>query len=133
MIEPIKVHDMFLDCLYRQDELKEGKPIISPIEVEGIRGKFGLHPDRIKKYEAQIIDWLKELPNSFREEIGGGWSFLNGCMTHDEKDIWTGEQRIVDELFCLGIAIGKVAYCAPREMWSAMPGGVPYIKIIDIS
>ena len=35
----------------------------------------------------------------------------------------------MEDLFCLGIAIGKVQYCLPRETWSLLPGGVPYLMI----
>ena len=35
----------------------------------------------------------------------------------------------MEELFCLGIAIGRVECLIPREMWKILPGGVPYYVI----
>jgi len=32
-------------------------------------------------------------------------------------------------IFCLGIAAGKASYVFPREAWSALPGGVPYVVL----
>ncbi len=38
----------------------------------------------------------------------------------------------MEALVVLGIASGFVKYPMPREMWSALPGGMPYI-VIDLS
>ena len=35
----------------------------------------------------------------------------------------------VDQLVCLGNAIGKVKFLMPRDMWPILPGGMPYIAI----
>ena len=35
----------------------------------------------------------------------------------------------MQELLLLGLAIEKIEYLLPREMWSILPGGMPYIKI----
>jgi len=59
---------------------------------------------------------------------GGGWSFLNLCSTKDEKQ-WTGLHERMEQLICLGMAIGKVSYCCPREMWPSLLGGMPYVRI----
>lgn len=40
-----------------------------------------------------------------------------------------GEQLNVQELMILGLGIGKVVYCLPREVWSVLPGGVPYFMV----
>ena len=52
-------------------------------------------------------------------------------MDRDEHQ-WTGEHRVMEQLFVLGIGIGHVRYCFPRDMWKSLPGSMPYM-IVDIS
>jgi hypothetical protein len=40
-----------------------------------------------------------------------------------------GEHPTMGMLFALGIGAGLASYPIPREMWSALPGGVPYVTI----
>jgi hypothetical protein len=35
----------------------------------------------------------------------------------------------MDQLFTLGIAIEKVSFQLPREMWNVLPGGMPYLVV----
>jgi len=128
MIDPIIVEEIFRDCLFHESEMgKNGKPRgIKMIEAEGIRTTFGFHPERVKKHREKIMEFLKEMPEEFSK--GGGWSFLNLCNTKDKRQ-WTGLHERMEQLVCLGIAIGKVSYNLPREMWLAFPGGMPYVRI----
>jgi len=128
MIDPQEVDAIFKKCLFRESEIgKDGKPRgIEPIKVEGIMATFHFHPDRIEKHRDKIMEFLKEMPEGFSK--GGGWSFLNLCNTKN-GELWTGMHSIMEQLVCLGIAIEKVSYCLPREVWSALPGGMPYIQI----
>jgi hypothetical protein len=54
-------------------------------------------------------------------------SFLNACV--DKHGNHWGEHPSVEQLLVLGVAIGKIEYCLPREYWRALPGGVPYFMI----
>ena len=73
---------------------------------------------------------LSHLPTGFHKSGGGGWSFLQACQ--DDNDVqWTGEHRTMDMLFALGQALGYVALALPREMWAALPGGMPYF-VVDV-
>jgi len=69
------------------------------------------------------------LPEQFKGSAGGGWSFLNAC---DDKhgNQWTDLHLRMEQLFQLGIGIGKVKCLMPRAMWSALPGGMPYYAVI---
>jgi len=130
MLDSEKVEKIFRCCLYEDDEIINGKPIIEPIITDGIMGKFGLHPDRVKENESTIIEMLNELPDDFKRTGGGGMSFLNMCNDKNGRQ-WTGLHRIMELLVCLGIAIGKVKYNLPKEDWSMLPGAMPYI-IVDL-
>lgn len=71
---------------------------------------------------------LSELPKEFKKESGGGMSFLNACNT-SKGEQWTGEHAKMEQLFALGIASGMVECLLPRELWSSLPGGVPYYVV----
>lgn len=131
MIDPEKVRNTLEDCFFEDYELIDGKPIVEPIKVDGVINKFELHPDRVKLHESDIIKFLQELPDQFKKSPGGGgWTFLNACDTKDGTQ-WTGLHKDMEALFVLGMAIGKVSYCTPREMWKIFPGGMPYM-VVDV-
>jgi hypothetical protein len=130
MISAEKIQEIFFKCLLTEEEIdKNGKPLIEVIKVEGIINSFGFHPERVEEHKDEIISFLEELPDNFKSSKGGGWSFLNACMDKDGNQ-W-GEHQNMEQLFSLGIAIGKAKFLMPREMWSVMPGGVPYLVYID--
>ena len=93
--------------------------------TEGVMGKAALD---IVGHEPEIESMLAQLPNEFQRTGGGGWSFLNACMDKDGGQ-WTGMHLTVDKLFMLGIAAGKAKWLMPRDMWPALPGGMPYIIV----
>lgn len=119
------VQSVLLDSLFQQHPEDESKAV----KVEGVVGRFGFDPERLKKHEEDVVSMLKQLPKEFHKEVGGGYSFLGACNRADGQQ-W-GEHRSMDELFCLGIALGKVAFAMPREMWAMLPGGMPYL-IVDV-
>ena len=103
------------------------------VRVEGVVRTFAFDRWALDRHAAEIRAMLAELPRQFRQNGGedaGGWSFLNGCMT-ESGEWWTGDQAVVELLFALGMAIGAVACLMPREMWSVLPGGVPYFMVLD--
>ena len=106
MIDTDRLNCIFGDCFLTEKEIDEnGKPLIEIIEVKGIVNNFGFHPDRVKKHENEIIGFLNELPGGFKSSEGGGCSFLNACI--DKHGNQWGEHRNMEQLFALGIAIGK--------------------------
>ena len=119
------VNKTFLKCLYQDGESAAGATI-----VEGILGKFGLNPGRLKEHEQDITDMLNELPKDFHEKTGGGMSFLNACNTK-KGALWTGEHRTMEELVVMGIGIGRVKYCLPKDFWKSLPGGMPYFMVLE--
>lgn len=121
-IDANEVHAILMDCLFR-----EGEPQTDPVVTEGIMHKFGFHPDRIAGHAERIHELLLNLSEWFREDKGGGWSFLNAC--HDADGNHWGEHRNMDELFVLGLAAGKCRSTLPRNMWDVLPGGMPYYSV----
>lgn len=122
-----QVEAIFLDCLYREEEmtdLEEGIPV-GAVLVDGIVSKFGFHPNRIAAHKEEIRALLNQMPDQFHAGKGGGWSFLNLCVTKDGAQ-W-GEHRNMEQLVVLAIAADMGFYCMPRDVWKVFPGGVPYV------
>ena len=97
-------------------------------EVEGIVRTFRFDAAAIEEHRLEISAMLNQLPLEFHENGGGGWSFLMACDRRDGVQ-WTGYHRVMEDLFALGIATGLVEWLLPRELWSNLPGEVPYIVV----
>lgn len=117
------VETIFMKCLFNEGEDTENR-----IEVEGIVGSFGFHPERVAQHKDDIFDMLNQLPDKFKESSGGGWTFLNACE-NSRGEQWTGLHQTMEQLVCLGIAIEKVKFIMPRNLWSMFPGSMPYFII----
>lgn len=113
-----------MDCLFR-----DGEDTSNPAIAEGVMRKFGFHRERLANHKEEIAQMLDCLPDQFRLDKGGGWSFLNACTTKD-GDQW-GEHRDVEQLLVLGIATEQAKILLPREMWNVLPGGMPYFAVVS--
>ena len=116
------VNKVLTDCLY-----KEGEDTTNHVAVKGVRLNIGFNPERLEKHKQDIELMLGQLPDEFKKETGGGYTFLNACVTVN-KNQW-GEHENVDELLVLGLAIKKVEFLMPREDWKKLPGGMPYFVV----
>lgn len=97
------------------------------VAVEGLVNNYSFDKAAIAQHSEKIGELLDQLPLPFQAKKGGGWSFLNAC--HDRhNDLWTGEHRIMEQLFCLGIAAGRAKWLM-REMADILPGGMPYVVV----
>jgi len=120
------VHNIMTKVLFTDAEVAEQNPPERAVIISGLVRTFGFNPDRLKECKSEIDALLLQLPDTFRKDVGGGWSFLNGCIDRDEQQ-W-GEQRDVEELVCLGIAVGSASWLM-KEYAPIMPGGVPYFMV----
>lgn len=114
------------ECFYEETELTDGIPE-DAVMVEGIVNNYGFHPERLNSRKADIASMLNDLDDSFMSGKGGGMSFLNACYTKD--GVHWGEHSSIGLLFALGMGLGMVSYSLPREVWSALPGGMPYMTV----
>jgi len=121
------VETVLFTVLYQKKFDKDSIPD-DAILVEGITSYFGFNRAELDKQKQNIIDMLMELPLQFRQNNGGGWSFLQACDTKDGIQ-WTGIHAVMEALFVLGIAIGKCEFLLERSLWAALPGSMPYIVI----
>lgn len=123
-IDAARLDAIFAACLLNDEEAAlppELKP--TPIIIDGVIRQFGIHPERYKEYAAEIGAMLDQLDPTFHD----GWSFLN--MPFDKNGEQWGEQLNAEQLVVLGTALGRVSCVLPREMWSVLPGGMPYYTV----
>jgi hypothetical protein len=116
---------IFSDCLFKADE-----PLDNFVKAEGLSMNCGFHPVRLESHRADVLSMLKELPDPFMQTEGGGWSFLNACMTKD-GELWTGQHAIMEQLFVLGIGLNLCQWLTKRELWESLPGGMPYVVVLE--
>ena len=126
MISSERVSELFMECLFKDEEIVDNKPILEPIFVKGIMTTNWLHPERVKESALEIEGFIKELPEKFKN----GWTFLGLCQTKD-GDFWTDLHQVCEDLMVLGMAINKIEYCSSRETWVNLPGGMPYVRVIE--
>jgi hypothetical protein len=135
LISATRVEAILKDCLYTDDEV--GVDCVNAPSTaamgEGILHTYALHPGRLEQHRTEVKQMLDNLPLPFhtpqsKKGGGGGWSFLNACQ--DANDVqWTGLHRMMEMLFALGGALGYVRFPMPRDVWPALPGGMPYVTV----
>lgn len=121
------VNSLLTDCLFTADEMVDGKPVVDPVVAEGVMLRVGFHPGRLVAAEGDIRALLAELSSDFFPAGGGGHSFLALCQ--DKYGSQWGEHRDCDALLCLAIGIGAARFLFPRDVWTMLPGGMPYLVI----
>lgn len=123
------------ECLLTDEEASGATDLQEVVPAHGILTSYVFHPQRLEAHADQIHAMLGELgaPYEIRDEAhpdaGGGWSFLNMCMTKDGEQ-WTGLHRQQEKLYCLGIGSGWAIELMPKNMWSLLPGGMPYLGVL---
>lgn len=117
-----EVHETLKECLYTEEELKASSvmPPEGAVLVQGLTRNFGFEPTRVKERVEKVSEMLAEL-----KDLDKGVSFLTLCYDKDDE-MW-GQHMDMEALVVLGIATGLLKYCLPKEMWSVLPGGMPYI------
>lgn len=95
--------------------------------VEGVMRSFAFVTDRVNANKEDIISMLGQLPDDFMAGKGGGSSLM--AMPFDRYGEQWGEQADAEVLYVLGAALGLCIMPLPRDMWSIMPGGMPYVTV----
>lgn len=93
--------------------------------IEGVINTFALSRAELEKHRLAVRGWIDQLVPEFMEGHGGGWTFLNLCDCRDGQ--WTGFHRDQEALFVLAKGLGLADFLMPRDLWSVLPGGMPYV------
>jgi len=134
MIDANRVSEIFMDCLWNEQErsmYSEEELVRMSTQIPAlVMGTVCFNPDRLVKHSEEITSMLSELSPNFFKNNGGAGHFNQMPFTAKQEQ-W-GEHINAEELMCLGMGIGKVKYAIEdRLAWSAMPGGVPFI-VVDL-
>ena len=103
--------------------------ILAKAEVEGWLLRHTFSVVQLTKAREDIVKMLLCLPEGFRTDEGGGGSVAQMIM-RDDGTPWTGEMPDVEKLLVLGMAVGLMEFCAPRDKWHRLPGGFPYVRVM---
>jgi hypothetical protein len=118
-------YELVAACMFPGGECNgnRGKGVTVPM----IMATYRFDPDRVEANKPLVRELLAQLPVQFRPAPvgGGGWSFMNACLREDGTQ-WTGEHRVMEGLFAVGMAAGFVSCPIGRDLWAALPGGMPY-------
>lgn len=116
-----KVRKLYLECLLKEEEIKDEAPVVDFTIAEGIKSVTVFNWERLEANKDNIVELVNELPNLDR-----GPSFLTLCEDKNGRQ-WTGDQRDMDLLVQLGLASDLLLCPLPREFWNLLPGRMPYI------
>lgn len=118
------VYNIFSNCLFKDEEVVNNTPIYDFVVADGILNTFVFHAKRLEQSDEKIGELIKQLPD-FNEPL----SFLSLCV--DKEGSQWGEHINMEQLVTLGVACGYLEYPFPKDMWSILPGGMPFIAGTD--
>lgn len=121
------VNAVLRDCLFKGEEVPDMNNPPPHVPVNGIMMNLAFHPERLESHREDVRSMLAQLDDAFMHDKGGGMSLLNMCVTKDGEQY--GEHRDADALYMLANGLGLAKFTMPREMWSILPGAVPYITV----
>jgi hypothetical protein len=114
--------------VYQQCWRPEGSAPAHNVEVEGwlVRHTFSIM--RLQRSRETIIRMLLSLHPGFRSDEGQGGS-VGAMVTRGDGNVWSTDLTDIEKLVALGLASGLVTFCAPRDKWASLPGGLPYVRV----
>lgn len=122
MLSAANVDLVFRDCLYTNEEVLAAEPARPEgmVEVNGIFGTYGFHPERLESHRAEVREMLRELPTDYDSKRFDRFPHLNvnsgtGLTFSSRADFGTMEQ-----LLCLAHGLGLRRLSAVRALSSAL-------------
>jgi hypothetical protein len=119
-LNPARVHTIYIECFSGQWDPTD-------MVVRGVFGQTCFNPVLLEVHREEVSQMLALLPTTFHE--GTGASFLEAGWIRDSPRMWTGIQKIVDELLCLGLGLGLVVHPFSESRWHELPGKLPYFRV----
>ena len=119
-----RVEEIFRDCLFLEDEIKDEMPTKEFSVATGVMGKAVFNTEKLNQHKPEILEMIDEVDN-----IEKGPHFLNMCVAKDGT-LWTGEHAVMDHLMVLGLAaeVLKIPLDISRGEWgNFFPCGMPFI------
>lgn len=127
MIKSERVTEIFMNCLFTDEEMEVNPTPEKFTPAYGVITNVGFHPERIEQSREEVCKILQNFSDEFYSDKGQGFTFLKFVLTKDGTQ-WTDLHRVADQLICLGSALGVITL-TPEEFNVVAPGGVPYVTI----
>jgi len=127
-----KLHEVAHKALYAESEMSDVDGVRAipkgAIIVKGAIHTFGFHP-RVREMKSQIDAMLRDLPDDFQKDKGGGGAFIAAFQDKDGNH-W-GEHRDIEMLVALGIAVGSASWLGLDGPLASVlqVGGLPYFEV----
>ncbi len=123
-----RVEELLGECLAGTNDVENVRV------VPGITANFSVNMVEINRAKPEIANMLLQLEDTFMtgKGKGGGWSFLQACQDRRGRQ-WADLHRSMEALFVLGMAAELADCLAPRDLWSSLPGGMPYYSVRECS
>jgi hypothetical protein len=84
---------------------------------------------QLQRDREEIIRMLLCMQAGFRTDERGGGS-VGAAIVREDGQLWTNDMSDVEKLISVGMALGLVEFCAPRDRWGSLPGGLPYVRVM---
>jgi hypothetical protein len=107
-VNSVELMEVYLLCIFRAKGVAEG-PDENPndaLVVDGLPEPKIFHRQRLERHRAKVQDWLKTLPDCFREENGAAFIEAFG---NDDRSSWTEYHENMTYLFYLAIGLGLMS------------------------
>ena len=88
---------------------------------EGVATRCAFSTERLNANRENIACMIDQL-----QDIETAPSFLSLYYNQEGKK-WTDEAMVVEMLVQMGTAASMLSFLYPPEIWSLLPGGVPYV------
>lgn len=121
-----RVRTVYERCFRPEAEYSAARINRAQVEAWMLRHTFSV--PQLGRSREEIIRMLLCLQSGFRVDEKGGGS-VGAATIREDGSFWTGDMSDVEKLVSLGVAVGLVSFPAPREKWSRLPGGLPYICV----
>ena len=106
----------------------EQSPPLTHVAVDAWMFRHTFSIRMLQRAREDIIRMLLSLPAGFRVDEREGGSVAN-MISRNDNSVWSTDLTDVEKLIALGMGVGLVTFCAPREKWHKLPGGLPYVRI----
>lgn len=120
-----RVEEIFKDCLFSEDEIKDEMPTKEFSVATGVMGKAVFNTEKLNQHKPEIVEMIDEVEN-----IDQGVHCLQMCVRKDGS-IWTNYEGDLDCLMMLGLAteVLEVPLNIPRDEWyEFFSTAFPYVK-----
>lgn len=126
-IDPERVKEIFISCMFKESDIVNERPIKQCSIVDVLEKVYFLDTEKINEHKFEIKDMIDLLP-----DLRKPTSFSNLCLDR-ANHIWTRDSQMMEILMVLGIAAERIEYSYPRSDWKEKNNGLPMVVERDIN